>query len=402
LNNDKETLRQWITEQLEIVDGEETLSIICLKIISGGDEKPIFEMKTGHPKWGNAVDMAELVWGQAHRMAKGIPGFSQFSCEAVFGTTQGTKATRFLPFGIAGATQLGPANGGTAFGGFATEAPTQMGQMMQGMRHQEILAQGYFHGIAHFANVTERLMERLFNRTDHLEKHNAELWNALKEALLAIQNSAVSNAMKTMQMAAVNKLITLAPGLVNMMTGRDLFPPSAVDASLIEAMAANLTPEEQNAAIAWLNSNPNGQPVAAVLSDQLSKHRKRKEVAAKELRTASEGLPDRTYNEGLADAGGTVMRALKGEALKQDEPKAITGATSKIIQEAETIEDPPKDKPAEEPKTNGTISVDSDILLNLLKRTSREQLQFLGQFLGEDMVKQIEARYDQLKSEGKL
>ena len=408
-NNNRDTLHQWLVEQLEIVEGEEghQLSIVGLKILAGGDEKPIYEMKAGQPRWGDAAAMADMLWMQATRTAKGVPGFCQFQAEAVFGTQQGTKPTRFLPFGIMGATQLGPAAGGTAFGGFATEAPTPFGQLGQQMRLSEMLVQGAFSLVTHVTNVMQRELERKDTRIEKMEHRLDEQWLALKQALLEIQNSAISNTMKTLQMEAVKKLITLAPGLVNMMTGRDVFPPSAVDSSLIEALATNLSPQEQGAVVAWLNSNPNGAPVAAVITDQLDKHKRRKAAEAEEMARLTTGLPDRTYSEGLSDAGGGVMRVLKGEPFKPEPPpKPLPeGTVGKIIADAETIEDPPKeDAPAKGSvieKVDGA-DIDSDIILTLLKKTTRDQIPFLGQILGQDAVQKVLARYDQLKAAGKI
>lgn len=382
MNNNRDTLHEWLREQLEIVEGEgEQLSIICLKILAGGDEKPIYEMKLGAPKWGDAPAMADILWMQATRVAKGIPGFCQFQAEAVFGTQQGTKPTRFLPFGIMGATQLGPAAGGTAFGGLATEAPTPFGQLGQGMRLTEMLVQGAFSLITHVTNVMQNELQRKDNRIDKMEHRLDEQWLALKQALLEIQNSAISNTMKALQMEAVKKLITLAPGLVNMISGRDVFPPSAVSSSLIEALSTNLTPEEQQATISLLQSRgEGGQAVAAVISDGLVRLKRQKQAEAAELDQLSTGLPKRSYDDALTDAGGGVLRVLKGEPFKP-EPKSLPengGATKKILDEAAAIDVTAKEAPVKEEKTNGHATAGEEAeLLEGIKQSAGGNLDMM-------------------------
>lgn len=384
-NNNKDTLRDWIAERLEIVEPEGPLEILGLEIVNaGGDSRDVYTLKRDSPRWGSADTMAELFWTQAFRTAKGLPGFSQFQMAAVYGANGKPKA--LLPFGIMGATQLGPAAGGTAFAGMATEAPNGMGQVSQGMRLTELIVQTSQQALIHVVNVLQRSNEKKDERADVMEKRMDEQWLALKNALLEIQNNAATQAMKAVQLELTRKVITLLPGLANMLSGKELFPEGVVQDSMFDTIVRNFGAEEQQGLVQLVQSHPQGKILGGVFTDALLRAKRRYESEQSEIDRATKGVITKpgTYEEGENDAAGRINRVLQGGAYASAE-KAL-----------------PEKKEESNGGSTPALEGDTDIVIKLLKNTSIEQIKALGSVLGQDLVDKIVRRYDELRASGQL
>jgi hypothetical protein len=373
MNNNREILFSWIDEQLDTVDETDgACTSLILLINPAGDAREVFSLKAGAQRWTTATEMTDLFWAQATRTAKGIIGFVQFQMEAAFANTNG-KTTRFLPFGVMGSTQLGPSAGGSAFGGLTTEGPTPIGVQSQGMRHQEQLAVGFFSGLQHVVNVLQKHNEKLMEENEALRKRNDEQWLALKNALLEIQNAAATKELRLLYAEVSRKVLTLLPGLANALSGREIFPAHVVEASMADTIIANFSPEEQQGLISMIAAHPNGQPLVGVLTDQLTRAKRRRETEQSELARASNGLPGRSYADGERDAAGEVMRVLRNEPPKLP----VTNGTTQKVAEVKPTEDKPVAKPDAQDAQPAAVKDDTRLIEDLFVGVDPSQLSIM-------------------------
>lgn len=332
----KESIRTWIHERLEDVEQEGSMSLIGLVHWDGnGRDNEIFSMKAGQGKWGQADAMSEAFYNYATRHARGLIGSQQFQMGACYG--QKNNPTRFLPFMLSGALQIGALPGG----GLGTEAPTQVGQTSQGMRLAEIVVQGMLGQINPTFLVQARLIDRLMQNNNELSAENRELFVALRAELMRSAQAMHEMRMKELEFTRATderrKLIRIAPALINAITGREIFPVSTEDSSLVMSLAENITDDELKILqVALAEKSPE---LSALITSRFAEIRKAKAIEAEELKKLAAQATGRSYEEAERDAAGEPIKELsKPEGAA---PKAIAQGSA------------PEEAPKEPEKTNG-------------------------------------------------
>ncbi len=310
----RDEIQNWITEVITEVTEQGSAAFVSLLHFDGhGRENELLSMKVGSAKWGNADTMAETFHRYAERHARGLPGSQQFKLHAGFGTS--SSATRFLPFGMAGALSFGALPGG----GLASEAPTPTGQISQGMRMGEIVVQGMIGQINPTFRVQSDLIGRLMAYLKDAESDKRELWIACKSLLLELQKEKHADKMRELMAARMTEfgkhIITLAPAIINMMADREVFPLSVADTATLDFIASVSNPTDiATMQAALMAKGEGGKEIAVVLTERFNKYHQRKGEEAAADRRLMDGLPSRSYDEAEQDAAGDAIRALRGKS----------------------------------------------------------------------------------------
>jgi len=339
----KDSIHTWIKERLEDVEQEGALALLGLVHWDGaGRDNEIFSMKAGAGKWGQGEVMADAFYNYASRHSRGLIGIQQFQIGAVYGSA--SRPTRFMPFMLTGALQVGALPNG----GLATEAPTPTGQMSQGMRMGEIVVQGMIAQINPTFRVQADLIDRLMRANQDLSAENRELFVALRTELMKTAQFAHEMRMKELEFMRSTderrKLIRIAPALINAITGREIFPVSAEDTSLVVSLAENISDDELKVLqMALAEKSPE---LGALITSRFAEIRKQKVQETEDLKKLAAQATGKTLDEAERDAAGDPIKDLKpgvpppktlaaGEGEKKadgaEEPKAPEGEAPVIV-----------------------------------------------------------------------
>lgn len=291
-------------------------SIVLQHIDGTGQEREIFHVKTSHAKWGQPDQMTEFLVRYAQRHAKGLVGAQQFKMEVTYAGSQTPQLV--LPFGLTGVLNFGAITGSSTL---STEPPTHSGQMSQGMRHAEIV----FGNIQSTFQVLGRLVQQLMEERKDLQADNREIWAALKNVLSEWQKERFDRRMAELNAARVaefqKQIMAMAPALINMMMGKDVFPSAVAEDSLLDGLAAGATPEQFNMFTQYVRTSiKGGTHLAGVLQDRYTKYHDRKTREAAEEKRLMNETPGRV-DLAEVDATGQAYRALRGDALPPEPVK---------------------------------------------------------------------------------
>ena len=315
-SNDREEIKRFLEEQFDALEEGGAVSSVGLVHHAHSGPVELHSMSTGHGKWKNAEAMSFTFDMIATRHAKGVSSGGAQQYEIAVARGGDRKQTSVLPFVRVGSANLVGPNGS-----LATEPPTQTGMTSQSMRLLEQFAQGSFAQNRDNIETLKFLIKELLAGRGELEANNRDLWVNLKMVLMELQKQTHEQRLKeitAMRMAEFQKqVIKLAPALLNMMAGREVFPLSTADTGFIELVASAATPEDVRMLQAAVQGRPGGAHISAVLADRFEQARKRlAEEATNEARLMS-GLGTKTYEEAERDAAGLAMRVLRGQKLEE-------------------------------------------------------------------------------------
>lgn len=165
----------------------------------------------------------------AKEHAAGLPGAQQYQILAFYGGRKTAQA--FRPFVQKGYTEME---------GLATESPGPMGVLAQSMRHLEAKGSAYIQGTVKLLEAQNRTIELQNEREIGLRRENVEMFGALKEMIMAM--TAKSHEARMAELAFTREteerraLYKTVPGLINSVTGREVFPQAQEDTSHLEAI----------------------------------------------------------------------------------------------------------------------------------------------------------------------
>jgi len=421
MNNNRDTIHQWLTEQLEVVEEQGALSIVSLAHIDGtGTDRELYSMKSGSPKWNNVDEMTDLFWTSASRHAKGLPGHQQFVLNAIFGSHG--KPTRFLPFGLVGQVQLGTAGGGTMAPYMSTEGPTPTGQMMQSMRLQEMLVQASFADRNHVSRVLLEFIDKIVAENAQIKKENGELWLALREQFTKMLTDARTHQMDLLKFMRTTemqrRLMTLAPAILNMLAGREIFPRTVEDTAIMQGIAELVDESTLDKLLMTLSTKPEATELVNVITLRLAAIRAQKaedkEAERKLIKQATGG----TYEEAERDASGETVRELLKFGRPPTGPMApeLTQGTpgpkvlAKVMEAQDTLVKTGKPPQASQVNGNGhgphappeaPSTDDARFIAALLGDCSESDMQMLTAFLSgsgkADLAQEAMRRFQSLK-----
>jgi hypothetical protein len=388
--NDRDEIKNFLNEQFDAVEEGGELAAVVMYHHAGTGEIELHSMKTGHTKWKNAEAMAYTFDAIAVRHARGISGGGgqQFDLRVTRGTEG--RPSAILPFIRVGAPNLGAGS----MGGLSTEPPTPTGLTQQAQRWGEQITQQTFAQIAHLQVSQQKALDARDTKIEAMEKINGELWIACKGLLLELDKRRHAEKLAELSAARMaefqKQVMMLAPALLNMMAGREVFPLNAADTATIDTIAAMASGEDLRMLTSVLSQKEGGAAIAATLTDRFDQYHKRKAAeAATEKRLLNE-LPDRTYDEAERDAAGEAIHALRSNGAGNGAPQ---GPTPKALQQRAHIE------PAAQ--ANGGSQPMTDDLLDIILATVNEgEVEMLATMLAAkrpdqpDLAQRIRERFE--------
>jgi hypothetical protein len=235
----RQSLESWITEAVndphQIHEGKAWM--LTVAHMRGTTPEEILNIKFGGRSW-TAKELAQLIQRKAECYAQDLPGAQQTFCVFVFynkSTEHGAKH----PFVVRGDEEIN---------GLGSDSPDGRGVLQQGMRHTEI-ALGM--ALRHQKEVNDQLLTafRLVGEQNAvLLKENNDAMAVVKEVMMA---KAVEDAETAMALEEYKrktgerkKLLQLAPAVINQLTGREIFPQSTADTSIIESITETLSEDQ--------------------------------------------------------------------------------------------------------------------------------------------------------------
>lgn len=391
--NDRAQIQEFLQEQFSAVEESGEVAIVGLVHIAHSGPAELHAMKKGHGKWGNAEEMAATFDSIATRHARGIVGggLQQFEIRIVRGA--GGIPTTVLPF-----MRTAPMGHGIGTqGSLATEPPTELGLRQQAQRWGEQITQMTFSQIEKVFQALNKIIEGLQSRVAESETTNRELWLACKTLLLELDKKRHSEKLAELSAARMaefqKQAMTLAPALINMMAGKEVFPLSAADSATLDTIAAFATPDDVRMLTAGLAAKPGGAEIAAVLAERFENYHKRKASEAqaeKKMLAEVAGGPERSYEEADRDAAGVAIHALKGQAppMELELPKLNAKATAEVLQATDVSIPSSEEGPPE----------DTRLLDELFESVQPGQIGMLVSVLGAEnpkLAERLKARWEQ-------
>ncbi len=234
----KQTLEQWIRDALvHTPEPNEKCTSLVLMHIVGQSEREIFTIKIAAGKW-TEQELAKTFRGKAEGYAAELPGVQTFCLLAFYQNRSEPQARK--PLTISGESDYGAQ--------LTTEGPTQGGLAQQAMRHMEaVYALSLRQQATVFDNMS-RMMETMSRTTAQLATENREGFDIIKQLLL--ERELGRSAHRLEELAHIrgtherDRLLALAPALLNTITGREIVPQSTADSSLLETLFKDLTEED--------------------------------------------------------------------------------------------------------------------------------------------------------------
>lgn len=154
-----------------------------------------------------------------------------------------------------------------------TEAPTERGIVQQLMRHNEANARVMTMGMAEVVRQQNRMIERLASQNDSLmDKHFNVL--DLYEKLMTVESSREIEKMKVTSKIAredqmVEKIMLLAPAVVNRLGGKKMLPEAATPAEMmVMNFVKSLRPEQMSKVMETLDPEQQLQVVELIQTQQ--------------------------------------------------------------------------------------------------------------------------------------
>lgn len=236
----------WIRRQLtrcyeEAEEGGENESyrVACftlMHVYQSTQETEIQTIKLGSKQW-DGKELAERFDTLATTHAAGLSGSQQFQLYAHF-TDASVTSTKY-PFRKAGESQDI---------GIGTEGPTQTGLMAQLMRlNESVIRIGVLQSDA-LLKQQGKMVEDLIEMNKNLRDENVQAFNALKEMIIDRTKAEHEDKKELLliqrRTEERQKLLALAPGLINKVVGRNILPESGLAELALTHLKSTLTPEQ--------------------------------------------------------------------------------------------------------------------------------------------------------------
>lgn len=226
----KQTLDQWIREAL--IDPDKDGACTAISLVHMPGEKEIHTVKFG-AKPRDPKELASLFRGKAESYAAEITGVQTFNLLAFYDQRSEPQARK--PILVKGHDE---------YDGMVTEGPDAKGQTMQGMRHLEVVMQM---GLRHTSNLLEgssKTIDALLRQNQQLMQENRDSFDIVKQLMIKQIEGDHTRRMESLAYERASaeraKWLGMAPGLVNTLFGKEIFPQNTADSALIEGMLESL------------------------------------------------------------------------------------------------------------------------------------------------------------------
>jgi len=232
----RQTLESWVSEALSDPNQDGPCWMMNLSHMRGTSPEEIVSLKLTGRQWVPR-ELAGLLMRKAEGYAQDLQGPQTFCLFAFY-----NKSTEY------GAKHPFVVRGQEDFGGLGTESPDGKGVLQQGMRHTEI-ALGM--ALRHQKEVNDQMLtmfKLIGEQNATLLKENIDAMSVAKEIMMS---QATEDAQQAMALAEYKrktderaKVMELLPPMANQLFGREIFPQSLADTTLIENITKSLTEEQ--------------------------------------------------------------------------------------------------------------------------------------------------------------
>lgn len=227
----KQTLDRWIDEALNDPDkgGRHCTRIVLVHMQGANGQRELHCVTLGEGSGKTPKMLANMFEGKASNYSQDLPGLQTFNLLAFYGDA--TEPEAFHPFSLAG-EHFHP--------GLSTEAPNAEGITQMLMRHLEIKEKLQTQERVSTSDTLMQMIEFLSKALIKAQEENAEAFAIMKEIMLEKTLNQHDLKMKELAFARStserDKLAKIIPGLVNTVSGREVFPQSTVDTQILEGI----------------------------------------------------------------------------------------------------------------------------------------------------------------------
>jgi hypothetical protein len=259
--------------------GECTQLALMHRIGQDWDLIESYSITPGEPK-----DWAEMFIRLAETQSHDLPGSQEFCIRAFFNGKEDSEV-RSPIFQVTGKGQMED--------GFMTEAPDARGQRQQSMRQTEMTFQLSLKHTAILLDASSRHIAQqaaIISSTCH---ENREMMTLVKELVLA--RSREDHAIRMDQMtfernsALLQTAARIAPGAINQITGKEIFPQATADTELLRAIAGRITNPQQLQGLQMFLGTELGAIVTNRLVDLVKEQNEVKEKSRQAAMTVATG-----------------------------------------------------------------------------------------------------------------
>ncbi len=296
----KQALDKWIEEAICDPDKSEPCKRIVLVHMFGTSQREIHTVTIGTGSGKDPKMMGALFKGKAESYAQDLPGVQTFNLLAFYGSE--SEPSAFHPFTL---------TGDTFHPGLATEAPDSQGLVQMLMRHYEVDKKLQVQERVAATDTLMQMIDFLSKALVKSQEENSEAFAIMKEIMLEKTLNAHDLRMKEMAFARTTgereKLMKIAPALVNQISGKEVFPQSTVDSAILEGIVENVDFESIQKIVGSGGKDGKELPpelVGMLLSRMTEIQEKKNKEAARMKMLAAEARV--TTLDGEADAAGDV------------------------------------------------------------------------------------------------
>lgn len=294
----RQSLESWINECMTDVEKEGKLRMFSLvHRVSNANGVEVHSTNLGSREY-KAVDLANLFQAKADSFAQDLHGPQTFVLLAFWGDKIAPEAAHPLK---AESLQDGL--------GASSEGPDETGMRMQKMRHTDMTHNQMFAKQQHLDDYSLALLkqsyEREKTRDDYIAKLQQDNFEAFDIVKTFIQDKMMDDRKFKMEVLAFErssneraKWLGMAPGLANKLFGKEVFPQSTADTSLVEAILDAL-PESQEELMKLMSALKLKPEVLAVLMSRGQEYFENKKKAKEEI---ARSLP--AHEDPAKDAAG--------------------------------------------------------------------------------------------------
>lgn len=223
-------------------DGARTCVMISLMHRTSGISSEVQTLKLGSKQW-DPKQLAEMFSAIADEHASGLSSSESGSGQEAYQLVAFFSDDPTLP---QCPLPLMRKTGPLVLDGdpIVTEPPTPKGELAQGMRHRDGWMAFTLEMNARMYATMSGIIDRLSTRLQTVEKENQDTIEIAKEMVLERAADSHNHRMAELDFERKSeerkRIMAAAPPLINQLLGREVFPASTADSSIIEGLMSDL------------------------------------------------------------------------------------------------------------------------------------------------------------------
>jgi hypothetical protein len=275
------TVKQWIEDALADADKGKPCSALTLVLSKGAGQEEIHTRDITGPQ--DPDKLADFFVNKATGYAQDLPGIQTFKLLAFYGQAEPQAS---FPFTVS--------EGNLTAGESASFETSEKGLMAQLMKYNlEITKMN--------VQMTQTIAVNSLQREQDMQRERNEMNVIMRDMLLTMRKEDHEMRLKELEFQRSTEerrmLGKAIPSIANYLTGRELIPEAYADSELIDALSAQVTPEDLQMLVSLGKIKPEH---AALLAQRFLKAREENEKRKKIARA----LPPEEHNEALAELNG--------------------------------------------------------------------------------------------------